>query len=597
MWSWLTGRHDEVKGIKVTHIKAIDSEGSLVIYSEGSSGKKVAALKGTTIYELGMRLSAIVDCDKSISEKAVTIIHPESMFYFTSQYDMDEANHLIRQEEEERRRRNPRAKKSASKSEKGMHVPTTADPLDPEAGILSLEDSGEPSAESEGDLATINPSPSVAEEGDEHEDIPFSIEELKHLDDIDRAAHQHLVCRVVSGYPVVSMKPFVNEFYSRFVEQGSPYVIFEEDVYSVYRLWMNTGLAQASLCRALVKFLKSKPQQEDRWSVETMESFLVCNLYNDYEAIFPHLESDLSLTKWGQNYIAPEGIVENRVTRTYSRILRRSRIYALKEVQRLWIYNQSKKVLLERVFNVVEGNESRTCEEGISGISGIPDGESQIVAPDIRGIALKKGKEKATENGTCYSKSISEETFASSRALEQRILKEAIEAQIAASSVHTECWEKVMDPIRKLIVEVRDICNQVCINQVRQERPDESVDFDTNLLRFKAGVVETVAGDRPHHTEGGSAETSVPSSDVAYDPDVPHLPTPTLDRLLMYLNTIDDCMLKAVRNQDPQRLRKDPNYYSPFQGITNRKPETPENLDVTLYPPTNLGDGEGHYDE
>ena len=42
--------------------------------------------------------------------------------------------------------------------------------------------------------------------------------------------------------------------------------------------------------------------------------------------------------------------------------------------------------------------------------------------------------------------------FSHDRAYEQHILKETIEAQIAASSVHTECWEKVMDPMRKVIL-------------------------------------------------------------------------------------------------------------------------------------------------
>jgi hypothetical protein len=174
---------------------------------------------------------------------------------------------------------------------------------------------------------------------------------------------------------------------------------------------------------------------------------------------------------------------------------------------------------------------------------------------------------------------------------EQRILREVIEAQIAASSIHTECWEKVMDPIRKIIIEVRDICNQVCINKIRQERKDEPIDFDTSFLRFKAGVVETMNGERPNHDENDhnrdGQDVGIKIEDptdvkenvennrknIAYDPDVPHLPNPTLDRLLLYLEKIDTSFLSAVRYQDPDHLKKKQRYYSPFNRRNNLNEE------------------------
>jgi len=630
MWNWLTGRHREVTGIKVTHIKAIDSEGSLVIYSEGSSGKRVAALRGTSIYELGTRLRTIVDCDRAISEEVVTLVHPDPHFYFTSQYDINEAKYMLRQEQEERRRiksaREKKLKKQRAKGGAPSHTTTAGvvDPLDPESGLVADPEAGG-GHESEGDLATIS-SPEVPvfqSEGEgglvEDDDTSYSIDltELERLNAIDRAAHQHLVCRLVSGYPVVTMKPFVNEFYSRFVETGSPYVIFDEDVYTVYRLWMNTGLAQSSLCRALIQFLKAKDRLDHLWNIDTMETFLVCNLYNDYEAIFPRLESDLAITRWGQHYLAADDVYAARATsvsaRAYDRSRRRARIYALKEVQRLWMYNHSKDSLLQRMFSIPVDDSllvSSVEGEGIPLHNPMPEGERITVAPDMMAAAEKeKGKQRVDANGNGRG----EEKDDAIRANEQYLLQKAIEAQIAASAVHTECWEKVMDPVRKLIIEVRDLCNQVCINQVRQEHPEEVVDYQTDLLRFHAGVVETVHGVRPKYDQelpppepvDATSETSttfVPEGTpppmvppplvtavptippvagevtppmaaqslsspprISYDPDVPHLPVPTLNRLLTYLDRINDSMLAAVRNQDPEKLINNPHYYSPFQ--------------------------------
>ena len=256
MWNYLFGRHKEIKGIKITHMKAIDTEGSLVIYSEGASGKKVAALKGTTIYELGMRLRTIIDCDKSISGNVVTIIHPESMFYFNSNYDVVEAARFVRQEEEEAKRRRRKKKKKKKESVKK----STSDPLDIEAGHGTDGTEGTTTDE-EVDIATIShveeeegssSGQVVEEEEEEEEEMPkLTLKEIEELHNLDKAAHQHFVCRAVSGYPVVAMKPFVNEMLLDFAKENG-YVGGSKDrgvsvPASALRYALSTGVIHVSI--------------------------------------------------------------------------------------------------------------------------------------------------------------------------------------------------------------------------------------------------------------------------------------------------------------------------------------------------------------
>ena len=510
--------HSDIKDVKVSHIKAIDTQGSITIYIEGRRERKVAALKGTPIYELGKRLAEISECDRYISHEVVKVAHPSARFCFEGKYS-DRMKNMVSVEEEEEEVRDIAIRDDVEEKEEEKPL----NPEDIEAGDIEKED-----------------------------EKAFTEQDLIHVEAVERAAHQHFVCRVVSQWPVVAMKPFVNEFFSRFVDVTSPYTIFSEDVYMVFRLWMNTGVCQSSLVNSIVQFLQAKDRLGPMWSIDTLEGFLMCQMYNEYEKIFPELESTLTIAKWGENYVNEEDQRHLYAKDIYKSYQKRSRIVGLREVQRLWLYYEEKNTLARSIYSKKGRNQYQFRNPIV--LDGIR------IAPDVD----TKGKEREEKNNISYkARDITEE---------QRILRDVLESIATVSSNRVDCWEKFMDPVRKLMIEVRDICNQVALNQIRQQNPEEILDYDTSYLKFRAGKVEP---DVPPPTnpdvmekiqsmyagESGSEDTasiSIPSSSlqIAYDPEIPHLPLKQLQRLLFYLDLAEKSLLCAFKSDDP-KMRED----------------------------------------
>jgi len=532
--------HSDIKDVKVSHIKAIDTQGSIIIYIEGRRERKVAALKGTPIYELGRRIAEIVECDKYISSEVVKLSHPSARFYFEGRLSKHMNDMMVGEEEEEEELKYLAMRDGVNECKEEEKVTGPSNPEDIEAGSTVVEEE--------------------EEEEKELKNTDFTEQDILHIEAVERAAHQQFVCRAVSQCTVVTMKPFVNEFFSRLVDVTSPYTIFSEDVYMVFRLWMNTGVCQSSLVNSIVQFLQAKDRLGPMWSIDTLEGFLMCQMYNEYEKIFPELESSLTISRWYNNYAKGDNnLYANNIYKSYKR---RSRIIAMREIQRLWLYYQEKNALTRSIYSK-EGKNQYQFRNPI-------EQEEPLVVDGIRvGPDIAKGKEK--DNISYKKRDITEE---------QRILRDVLEAIATVSSKRVDCWEKFMDPVRKLMVEVRDICNQVALNQIRQQRPEEIIDYDTSYLKFRAGkvvpdvppptnlgVMETVK--TMYSGESGSEEpiTTIPSSSsssssysqemrIAYDPDLPHLPLKQLQRLLLYLDLAERGLLYAFKADDP-KMRED----------------------------------------
>jgi hypothetical protein len=532
--------YSDIKDVKVSHIKAIDTQGSIIIYIEGRRERKVAALKGTPIYELGKRLAEISECDKYISHEVVKVAHPSARFYFEGRLSERMKDMMAAEEDEEEEEEKVKDIAMRDDVSEEETVTVSSNPEDIEAGATVIEEEKEEKKKEDEEVKTPE----------------FTDQDLVHIEAVERAAHQHFVCRAVSHWPVVTMKPFVNEFFSRFVDVTSPYTIFSEDVYMVFRLWMNTGVCQSSLVNSIVQFLQAKDRLGPMWSIDTLEGFLMCHMYNEYEQIFPELESSLTISRWGDKYAEDENnLYASNIYKTYQR---RSRIIAMREIQRLWLYYQEKNALARSIYSKGGKNQYqfRNPIEGVEPL--MLDGIR--IAPDIA-----KGKERSREDISYKKRDITEE---------QRILRDVLETIATVSSKRVDCWEKFMDPMRKLMIEVRDICNQVALNQIRQQNPEEILDYDTSYLRFQAGkvvpdvppptnpgVMETVKSMYAGESGSEDATVPIPSSPspgirVEYDPEIPHLPLKQLQRLLLYLDLAERSLLHAFKTDDP-KMRDD----------------------------------------
>jgi effector-binding domain-containing protein len=550
----------DIKNVKVSHIKAIDTQGSIVIYIEGRRERKVAALKGTPMYELGKRLADISDCDEYISQEVVRVAQPASRFYFEGKYS-EHMKELMEDEEEHRKEKGDLATRDdVEPIGETLEEPSiTADVLDPEAGVQIEEEE-----EEEGGVAT---------EEEEEEDFPqFTDQDLEHVKAAERAAHQHFVCRAVSQWPVVTMKPFINEFFSRFVDINSPYTIFSEDVYTVFRLWMNTGVSQSSLFDAIVQFLQDKDRLGPMWSMDTLEAHLMCHMYNEYERLFPELESSKIIAQWGDKHADDESR-GRYADRAYRSLKKSEKIIRTRETQRLWMYYEEKNSLLRQIYQR-KGRNDYQFHNPIPSITLAPDIKDKTIASTPK-VETSYRRRDITE--------------------EQRVMRDVLETIATVTAKRVECWEKFMEPVRKLMVEVRDICNQVALNQIRQEHPEEIVDYDTSYLKFRAGrVVQDVpppsTPDVMHqmktlytHESGSEMDEMVPSSaneHVAYDPEIPHIPLDQLGRLMTYLDLSERSLLHAFKVDDPQ-MREDvhhPDYEAYGEGSDYAQSKIPDDV-------------------
>jgi hypothetical protein len=129
----------------------------------------------------------------------------------------------------------------------------------------------------------------------EHEKEKETEEEMEARIEQERILHtaikQRKILRLVSQYPVQLSTPFVDEFYQRITNEDSPYDIFDSGLIIVYRLWANTGSHQMFLIRGIREFIKSRQRLGPLWTVDTLETFLVCTLYTEYDLI----QSDLMI--------------------------------------------------------------------------------------------------------------------------------------------------------------------------------------------------------------------------------------------------------------------------------------------------------------
>ncbi len=586
-------------GIDPSQFHLADSEGSLVLdFSDGT--RVIAARRGTVMYILGHYLRNLNMFEDLLLRESQKISRPLPMFvsredYVTPEYDAHEA---ARRGEIPIRPNHEKAKESA-------------------------------------DIATSNPETqqtSDTEDGDEEEGA--SKEAYIEEDEETRTARiekeltlriaikQRKILRLVSQYPLQLTTPFVDEFYSRVTSENSTYDMFDASLATIYRLWINTGSHQMFLIKGIEEFLKSRERLGDDWSVDILESFLVCCLYKEYDLLHNELTIEPSdfvqieqrmlarlrkematfappkdkrdgmdtVDMYGEEASAQE---EKEHTAANPRVLDTEDtgdlpidVYYMQkkeelEVRRLLEYHEQRSGILRDIYEEPSAFE-RTANPFFARLKEIQEKNSMESAADRY---LLSGHRVQTTARSSYSQKFlgqhgdaRPEIPPDVRRREKDLLQNTLEKLLSANSVTRRNWSEHQECMRKIIIEVRDVVNQVRRNQAiakkrYKQRLEESrlavVEHPTTNSK-ESGAEDVESGDRareedPETEKGEELEfdvdketvefvsgCGVPSDTgegyaVLYDPDCPHLPLATLERFEYYLTASNDSLLRALR--------------------------------------------------
>ncbi len=273
------------KGIDPSHVRVADSEGSLVLdFPDGA--RVVAVLPGSVMYSLGHYLRKLNMFEDLLIQHSQKISRPLPLFVPRDDYvpigggDDYESRHLA-------------------------HTAGPPPDLD-EVDLATIQKTKPISGDEE--TGSVEGSSEIKETQEEF-DARLKQERFLHA-----AIKQRKIIRLVAQYPVQLSTPFVDEFYQRIVSEDSPYEIFDSTLITVYRLWSNTGSHRMFLIRGIQEFLKSKNRLGILWHVNTLETFMVCSLYTEYDMV----NAEIPIEK--QDYYTIETRMMNRLRQELSRV-------------------------------------------------------------------------------------------------------------------------------------------------------------------------------------------------------------------------------------------------------------------------------------
>lgn len=570
-----------VKGIDPSHVRVADSEGSLVLhFADGE--RAVATVPGTVMYTLGHYLRRLNMFEDLLINRAQSISRPLPLFVSRSDYIPKEYEY------------DPEDRYEAAY--RG----------DASVGLNAL------SKEKEGDIATIpkasggdDETPPVGdEEAGKHEEKETE-EEMETRIEQERILHaaikQRKIIRLVSQYPVQLSTPFVDEFYQRITNEDSPYDIFDSGLIIVYRLWANTGSHQMFLIRGIREFIKSRQRLGSLWTVDTLESFLVCTLYTEYDLI----QSDLMIEPADYDDIEsrmmarlhkeleklsppPPPSTENEGSSSTTEIAKGeavlspdhdygmpSEVYYMQkreeiEIHRLAKYYQQKTEILENLYGGPSEFE-RVSNPFYQRLKDIQNGNSRDLAMDK--LAPFVGRSGAFNTYKRTLLRTKDETRPGKERephqirQEQDLLQNVLESLASATETTRDNWSEYMECTRKILIEVRDLTRQVRGNQEEAEAMAASDKEIVPTLKTTpvptaedveagAGVSEPETGEHSVRMDVLNAKIvwghGVPIVDEdglpigPYSPDKPHLPLPTLERLEFLLDAAGDCLIRSL---------------------------------------------------
>jgi hypothetical protein len=521
-----------------------DCEGSLILtFSDGK--RAVATLPGTVMYTLGHYLRRLNMFEDLLILKAQRISRPLPLFVRTNDYIPKEYEY------------DPEDKYAAA-----------------QRGDASV---GVTQEESDGDLATISSSGNDGDEEEggvpsDHSDVEGGVngtpttketaEEKEKRIEQERILHaaikQRKILRLVSQYPVQLSTPFVDEFYQRITNEDSPYDVFDSGLIIVYRLWANTGSHQMFLIRGIREFIKARQRLGVLWNVDSLETFLVCTLYTEYDLIqsdlmiepadyvdiekrmMKRLRADLGKTSarppptspptsgtedGGEGVAphpyAPSGVGPDGFLRPEHEYDIPDEVFYMQkreelEIHRMAQYYSQRTTILETLYGgpsdfdrlsnpfyqrlsdmQAQNSHDKTIDRLLPSYSRTSSG---AVAGARRMAPYSRSSIRSKDEG------VGNERDPGRVRQEQDLLQSVLESLAAATDTTRDNWSEYMECTRKILIEVRDVVRQVKGNMAEAEE-----------------MAKKMAGD-PSFTipveKSPPAASKTPASDTNPDKDV-----------------------------------------------------------------------------